>query len=109
MLNRSVVIVRVKDPFLKWVKSLPDPADISKELINQDNTVYLLPDLNYGVEEDELLDRFYDLIFEEQLNGWWTDKSSWPAKRDLETFKKWFDVEFHSVVLDLVDEPLIDD
>lgn len=86
MLNRSVVIVRVKEPFLKWVKSLPNPTDVSRNAINKDNTVYLLPDLEYDFEEDELLERFFDLIFEEQLNGWWTEKNGWPKKRDLGTF-----------------------
>lgn len=69
MLNRSVVIVRVKEPFLQWVKSLPGPADVSIDIINHDNTAYLLPELDYGFEEEELLQRHYDLIFEEQLNG----------------------------------------
>jgi hypothetical protein len=109
MLNRSVVIVRAKEPFLQWVKSLPDPGDVSRDIINQDSTAYLLPDLEHGFEEEELTDQFYNLIFEEQLNSWWTEKNEWPEKRDLETFKKWFAVEFHSVVLDLVDAPLEDD
>ena len=82
---------------------------MSRDAINKDNTAYLLPDLEYGFEEDELLERFFDLIFEEQLNGWWTEQNDWPKERDLATFKKWFEVEFHSVVLDLVDAPLQDD
>ena len=109
MLNRSVAIIRGKEPFLKWVKSLPDSADVSIDIINQDNTAYLLPEIAYGFEEESLVERFYDLIFEEQLNGWWTEKNDWPKNRDRETFKKWFDVEFHSVVLDLVDAPLQDE
>jgi hypothetical protein len=109
MLNRSIVIIRAKEPFLQWVKSLPDPAGVSKEIINHDNTAYLLPELSYGFEEEELLEQFHNMIFEEQLNGWWTEKNDWPKKRDLEIFKKWFYAEFHSVVLDLVDAPLQDD
>jgi hypothetical protein len=38
--------------------------------------------------------------------GWWQDEEAWPPKRNMETFKRWFDVEFHFNVLDLVDEPL---
>jgi hypothetical protein len=109
MLNRSVAIIRLKEPFFKWVKTLPDPADVSKDIINHDTTAYLLPAIIYDSEEAELLQQFYDLIFEEQLNGWWKEKSDWPKKRDMTTFKKWFDVEFHSLVLDLVDAPLQDD
>ncbi len=106
MLNRSVLIVRVKEPFLEWIKSLPDPSDVSQEQVNRDNTAYLLPEYSYDHEEGELIEQFYDLIFEEQLSAWWTEKNNWPAKRDLAMFRKWFDVEFHSAVLDLVDAPL---
>ncbi len=109
MLNRSVLIVRAKEPFLEWIKSLPDPSDVSWEQVNRDNTAYLLPEYSYDSEQGELIEQFYDLIFEEQLRGWWTEKNDWPATRDLAMFKKWFDVEFHSAVLDLVDAPLEDD
>lgn len=34
---KSVVIVGVKEPFPQWVKSLPDPAGVSKDIINCDN------------------------------------------------------------------------
>ncbi len=51
----------------------------------------------------------YDLIFEEELASWWTVRKDWPLQRNLETFKKWFDIEFHSVVIDIFDAPLEDD
>ena len=78
-------------------------------MVNDDNTAYLLPDYEDDHQRDRILSRYYALIFEEQLAGWWTDQSHWPGKRDLRTFKKRFDVEFHSVVLDLVDDALLDD
>ena len=109
MLNRSVLIVKAKQPFLNWLRSLSDPADITLEQLNQDNTAYLLPDYTYDTEQEEILADYFDLIFEEQLAGWWKVESDWPADRDLGTFKKWFDVEFHSAILDLVDESLKDE
>jgi hypothetical protein len=111
MIKRSVVIIREKEPFLQWLKSLPDPANASKEIINQDIIAYLLPELSYGFEEEELPNQFHNMIFEEQLNGWWTGKNDRPKKRNVEIWKKWFDVElnFYSIVLDLVDTPLQDD
>ncbi len=108
MINRSVLIVRAKEPFVQWLKSLPDQFDISLEEINEDSTAYLLPDYSYDEEQDEILVRFYELIFEEQLEGWWKDESDWPPKRDFTMFNKWFDLEFHSLVIDLVDAPLED-
>ncbi len=53
-----------------------------------------------------MLRRYFDPIFEEQLASWWQDETAWPSGRDLKLFDTWFDVEFHSVVLNLVDGPL---
>ena len=109
MINRCVVIVRAREPFLQWLKSLPNPSDVSLEQANRDNTVYLLPEYGFDDEQEELIEQFFSIIFEEQLTGWWTDERDWPSNRDLATFKKWFDVEFHSVVFDLVDAPIEDE
>ena len=47
-------------------------------------------------------------IFEEQLNGWYRVPSVWPDDRELNVFLRWFDCSFHSVVVDLCDEPLVE-
>ncbi len=106
-INRCVAIVKVKQPFLEWLKSLPDPEDnITTEEINRDNTAFLLPEYDRTNETLNILEFFFDVIFEEQLLSWWTDEKDWPKNRDFNTFVKWFDVEFHSLVFDLVNEPL---
>lgn len=56
---------------------------------------------------EKLLENYYPFIFLEQLDGWWQNPDSWPSKRDLNTFKEWFDVKFHCMVFDLVDKPLM--
>jgi hypothetical protein len=106
MVNRSVLIIRTKEPFRQWLRSLPEPEDVSLEEINHDNSVYLIPEYEDDNERDKLLKKFYLEIFEEQLEGWWLDEKDWPKSRNLGMFKKWFDVEFHSVVIDLVGEDL---
>ncbi len=42
-------------------------------------------------------------IFENELYGWHTDEAAWPKGRDFAMFKKWFEIELHSVVEDLCD------
>ena len=44
---------------------------------------------------------YFEFIFEEELNEWHRLESDWPARRDLATFLKWFEVKYHSVVLAL--------
>jgi hypothetical protein len=107
MINRCILIVKAKQPFLLWLQSLPDPANFTLEQINRDNAAYLLPEYDDDNDRKKLLQRYSSLIFEEQLSSWWRDETDWPAQRDMRTFTQWFDVEFHSVVLDLVDRPLL--
>ena len=109
MVNRGLVIVHAKEPFLEWLKTLPDPCDMTLTEINEDNTAYLIPEYEDDGQRDRVLKKFYDMIFQDQLAGWWTREEDWPQKRDLRTFKKWFDLQFHSVVEDLVDDMLVVD
>ena len=109
MLNRSVVIVRAKEPFRRWLAGLPDPIEESLEAINQDSTVFLLPDIDCDDESEDVLGGFFEAIFEQQLAAWWQNEADWPVPRNATTFAEWFDLGFHSHVLDLVDEPLLDD
>ena len=38
---------------------------------------------------------------------WRRVPSTWPNRRDLDTFDRWFEWSFHSVVVDLCDDPLL--
>jgi hypothetical protein len=42
--NRSVIVVRAKEPFLQWLNSLPDPGKFTLDEVNQDSTTFLLPE-----------------------------------------------------------------
>jgi hypothetical protein len=95
-----------KQPFLDWIRTLNDEdSDLTLEQLTDDSTAYLIPELWQDSDQQELLKSYYDVLFEEQLVGWWTDEADWP-KRDLKTFLDWFEVEFHSLVFDLCDEPI---
>ena len=107
MVNRSALIVRAKEPFREWLMSLPDSEDVSLHEINEDNSVYLIPEYEDDLEKDKILKLMYKEIFEEQLEDWWREEKDWPKKRNLSLFKKWFDVEFHSVVIDFVGDELV--
>lgn len=109
MVNRCLVIPLAKEPFRQWLLSLPDPTDVSLEELNEECTAYLVPEFEDDQERERVMKRFYILIFEEQLAGWWTREEDWPQKRDYRTFLKWFDLRFHGIIEDLVDGPLVDE
>ena len=108
MINRSLIIVRAKAPFLNWLKSLPDPINLTLDQLNQDNKAYLVQEIESDKQREKILEHYFPLIVEEQLSGWWTDEGDWPEIEDLKVFREWFDVEIHSVVIDLLDEKIVD-
>ena len=109
MINRSLITIKIKEPFRQWLLSLPDPDDTTLDELNADSTAYLIPEYDDENQRDRILKKVFSDIFEEQLGGWWTDEKDWPIKRDFKTFKQWFDVEFHSVIEDFVEGEIIDE
>lgn len=106
-INRSLLILKPKQPFLDWTRTHDDDdRDLSLDELHHDSTAYLIPELWQDSDQQELLESYYDVLFEEQLAGWWTDEADWPDTRDLKMFLTWFEVEFHSLVFDLCEEPI---
>lgn len=106
MINRGVLVVKAKEPYREWVNSLEAHSDISIKEINVDSTAYLIPEFEDDRQRDRILKKIYPDIFVEQLFDWCIDEDMWPQKRTLALFKKWFELEFHSVVEDMVEGDL---
>ncbi len=109
MINRGVVVVYAREPFREWLQSLPNPCHLTLEEINEDRTAYLIPEFEDEQEQEKALKKVYVTIFENELADWWTREDDWPRKRDLRTFRKWFEPRFHGIVEDLVPGELVDD
>ncbi len=110
MLNRAALILRYKQPFVDWINATDSSLSshpLTLAEINQEHTVYLVE----VEDEDELADwlaRHHQELFEEELNGWYTDPSLWPRDRSLEMLKQWCSFELHTVVVDTGRSPLED-
>jgi hypothetical protein len=107
MINRGVLIVRPKQPFLDWAAGLDESGLLPN--VEGEQTVYLIPDSDTPDDTESVIEQVYLEVFENELWGWHTDEAAWPANRDLVTFREWFALELHSVVEDLCDHELIDD
>ncbi len=110
MLNRSVLILRYKQPFVDWINAAdPTPTHTTKLAdVNEDSTAYLLE----VEDEDELaawLEANGEMLFAEELDGWYTDPALWPDDRSLAQFKRWCTFKLHTVVVDTGATPLADD
>ena len=107
MINRSVVVVRGKAPFLAWLKGLPDPEErLTLAELRASSNAYLVPPYENENDRSSILQTVFGHMFEEELMGWWTDASAYPPRRNLALFLEWFDVEFHELVFDLGDDEI---
>ncbi len=105
--NRGAIVLKPKELFLNWVNSTDDEGVVlTLGEISRDCTAYLTPEIEDDDELREFLEQNYDLLFEQELVGWVQDEVLWPATHDLPTFLEWFDVEFHSMVLDIAEGEL---
>ncbi len=105
-IDRVAVIIRPCEPMLAWINHLPDPEfkDLILEDIYQDCTVLLLPLCEDEDELRHLLEKNYMNLFTNELAAWCEDESLWPSHLNFNLFKQWFDVEPHSLVIDLGEE-----
>jgi hypothetical protein len=107
MLNRGVVIVRPKQPYLDWAAGLDDSGLVPNP--TGERTIYLIPSYEDDEAAWEILEALHPAIFENELYGWHTDETAWPKGRDFAMFKEWFEIELHSVVEDLCDFEIVDE
>ena len=99
-INRAVAIIKPKAPFIQWLKSLPDwDLDVTLEDLRKDSTAILIPEQE-NRNAIVYIKKIHQEIFQLELDSWHRDENWWPKKRDLKTFRKWFDVEIHSTVMD---------
>ena len=107
-LNRGLVILRPKEPFIQWMLQSDPGNSPPRDELTQSST-YLIPEFQSEQESWDWIQANSSLLFEIALNEWDGDESTWPTVRDWVTLNEWFQVEFVDLVWDLVDEPLTSD
>ena len=103
-LNRTLIIVRPKQKFVNWINGVSGEQLTLGDVL-EDLSTYLVPELVEESEFYEFLYKYYKLIFEDHLDGWYADPETWP-KLSFEMFQDWFSIEQSSMIADLTDEPL---
>lgn len=114
MINRAAILLRYKEPALHWILTADESdqvASLSLDDLNKENTVFLISDEDGENSETcrAWISRNFRALFEHALEAWYVDESLWPKDLSLVLFDQWFDVECHSVVIDTLDDPIIDE
>jgi hypothetical protein len=104
-INRQAAFVRAKQPFVDWINEVErsmgssDRSDL--ERVNDDSHVYLFREFDMLEDTDEYFPAFKEDIFVNELAAWFTDPALWPSRRTIDVFDDWFEVTYHSMLLDL--------
>ena len=108
-LNREVLVVRPREPFLDWAISTDDDGVVDPEWVRNWVTSFLLP--QFETEEEALagIREYCEVIFELLLTDWILLPELWPEDRGWEAFQRWFSFERIEIAWDLVDAPLSSD
>ena len=69
---------------------------------NSDCSVILLPVVDSDEHAEAFIKKKFQDLFELELSSWIVVDDMWPENKTYKMFQEWFDVEFHSMVFDLV-------
>jgi hypothetical protein len=105
--NRNALLVKPKPAFWNWFKQ--NDNDFEAPQLPPEHTIYLIGEKDSDKETADWLKKNFDKIFINELEGWITDEHYWPKKRNYKMFTDFFEVEYHSMVMDLEKEPVIKD
>lgn len=103
VINRTAVTITGAQPYVDW--TLNTDADFARGAVRVARaktygTAVLLPEFELEEDLQEWVEDNAAWLFEFQLAAWTDDESVWPPTRDLKTFRAWFHLEIHSVVID---------
>jgi hypothetical protein len=109
LVKRAAITVTPKQPYVDWANGLEEDGVKIGEDLWPERHVYLIGDVSDVIpfDCDVIVRPYFKAIFDEELNAWHRRESDWPTPRTYETFLEWFEVEVHSMVLDLPGSRLI--
>jgi len=106
IVNRTAISIVGAQPYIDWTRKTDSAADrdtVTVARATPFGTAVLLPEFELEEDVQDWVEENAGWLFEFQLSAWTDDESAWPVTRDLKTFREWFRVDIHSVVIDVAD------
>jgi hypothetical protein len=99
--NRTTLLVTPKRRFLEWANALEDAGEpLRADELSSLRTAYLVATGDVEPDLQEVIDTYWDEIFDDFLRGWAVDESLWPGNRTPHIFRDWFALEYIGYVAD---------
>ena len=106
-IDRLIAIIKPRQPFMDWLESMPGwDLDLTLDDLRKDCLTLLIPEYDDNEKAMRYIERNCKSIFEMRLSGWHNDPGTWPD-RTLSVFRKWFDVEIHSMIYDMAERGIV--
>lgn len=103
-INRNAIVIKPRQALLDWVNSIYPDSPVTGI---PEGTVYLVKEKDSNEAIERWLAKNFDDIFQNELNNWHTDEKDWPGQRTWKQFKEWFEVEIHSIILDMEETEIV--
>ena len=109
-INRNLILLLPKPPALDWIVSVDTSPSghLTLDRLRQEQDAFLVLEGKVQTVEEaqRWIERRWSEHFIEFLDSWFTDEGLWPKRRTRAMFREWFDVQFHSMVWDMSDDPI---
>ena len=109
VVNRTAITLTGAQPYIDWTRQRDADADTGLLTVARAKpygSAFLLPEFELEEDVQEWIEENASWLFEFQLSAWTDDETSWPQQRDLETFRHWFRIDIHSIVVDMGDDEI---
>lgn len=107
MLNRSAVVIRYREAFRDWLRSIGVDEEEFED--HAERSVYLVGECEYPEDQADVLQESAPTIFYEEVAAWHLGSEHYPDFNDFDLFEAWFDTEFFDTVSDALDGPVSKD
>jgi len=104
-IDRSVAVIKPKQPFVDWANSVGDEEEqYSIFDFSTDCSIILLPVVDSDEHAEGFIKDIFQDLFELELSSWMANDETWPENITYKMFLEWFDVEYHSMVFDSLED-----
>lgn len=104
--ERSVVVLKPKQPFLDWINNSFDnvPQHLTLSALRLDCNSYLIPEVEEIEDGIKYVDSKYTELFALELATWTEDETLWPTDLSLKMFWEWFEVFVYPTSIDITED-----
>jgi len=108
IINRDLLVITPKQACVDWANALGEDFELQMEDMSGHDAAssFLIPEFEDEEEALEWMEEGAEGWFSLLLMEWTDDRTKWPEDLSWENLNNFFHVNYQSMVMDLVNEPI---